>query len=392
MRGHLNCSIISIASLGSEPDVPASRSLLAITLYQQTFSSQLRKTVSKMADQGSNVNPSPSSSFQGRLNMETFRFKTADPRPASEPSVRRSTRLSSTISTAFKPTKRKSDGSTPASGLKKRKADTLVESPRAAGNKIPALSGSSSQTDAPEPLISSPPAPLPDRKKRNRPKSGYVPPAVYAHLPHLPDALAPNLLALFCGLNPGVRTAQTGHAYNHPSNRFWKLMYSSGVLPVPCTAEEDRTLPARFNLGLTNIVARPSRNGAELSKAEMDQGVSILEDKVRKWRPQVVCMVGKSIWESVWRVRHGGKGIGKDEFKYGWQDEGENMGIGDVAEEDKIQGVVYAEGWAGARVFVASSTSGLAATLRPEEKEKIWRELGVWAEQQRAEGAVAAKG
>lgn len=222
------------------------------------------------------------------------------------------------------------------------------------------------------------------KKKRNRPTPGYAPPSVYAHLPLLPDALAPNLLVLFCGLNPGIRTAQTGHAYSHPSNRFWKLMYSSGVLPVPCTADEDRTLPARFRLGLTNIVARPSRNGAELSKAEMDEGVSVLEDKVRRWRPEAVCVVGKSIWESVWRVRHGGRAVGKD-FTYGWQEEGENMGSGGVSEEERQDGVVYREDWQGARVFVATSTSGLAATPGPEEKERIWRQLGVWVEQRRAE-------
>lgn len=242
-----------------------------------------------------------------------------------------------------------------------------------------AAADSSSPSSTPTPSNTKAPKP----KKRNRPKSGYQPPTVYAHLPPLPDALAPNLLALFCGLNPGVRTAQTGHAYNHPSNLFWKLMYSSGVLPVRCAAEEDRTLPERFNLGLTNIVSRPSRNGAELSKAEMDDGVGALEDKVRRWRPEVVVVVGKSIWESVWRVRHG-RAVGKHEFRYGWQDEGENMGVGEVGEDESIDGVEYRDGWRGARVFVSSSTSGLAATLSPAEKERIWGELGQWVEARRA--------
>lgn len=280
------------------------------------------------------------SSFKGRLDMETFRFVAGKPTKGTATPTRPSTRASST----------------PVASPAKRKADTDTEA-----------------------VVTSP-----HKKKRNRPKSGYAPPSTYAHLPLLPDALAPNLLVLFIGLNPGIRTAQTGHAYNHPSNLFWKLMYSSGVLPVRCTADEDRTLPARFSLGLTNIVARPSRNGAELRKAEMDEGVSILEHKIRRWRPEAVCVVGKSIWESVWRVRHG-KGIGKDEFKYGWQHDGESMGSGEVQDEEKVAGVVYRGDWTGAKVFVASSTSGLAATLRPEEKERIWGELGVWVQKRRAE-------
>jgi len=106
----------------------------------------------------------------------------------------------------------------------------------------------------------------------------------------------------------------------------------------------------------------------------MDGSVAVLEEKIGKCRPDAVCIVGKSIWESVWRVKKG-KGIKKEEFKYGWQDEGENMGV--------------VEGWDGAKVFVACSTSGLAANLSREEKARIWRELGVWVETRRTERASA---
>jgi TDG/mug DNA glycosylase family protein len=189
----------------------------------------------------------------------------------------------------------------------------------------------------------------------------------------LPDRIAENLLVLFIGLNPGVETARSGHAYAHPSNLFWKLLYSSGITPRRCYAEEDARMPELYSLGLTNIVARPSRNGAELSKAEMDAGVSTLEAKAREFQPEVLCVVGKSIWESIWRVRHG-KPVGKA-FKYGWQDDDERMG--------GIEGE-----WEGSRVFVATSTSGLAASMRPHEKEEVWRRLGEWVEKRREERAA----
>jgi TDG/mug DNA glycosylase family protein len=201
------------------------------------------------------------------------------------------------------------------------------------------------------------------------------------------------MLIYFVGLNPGLQTAATGHAYAHPSNLFWKLLHSSGITPdrlVP--ASEDRDLPRRYACGLTNIVSRPSRNGAELSRAEMDAGVAALEAKAARWRPEVMCIVGKSIWESVFRVRRG-RGLRKGEFSYGWQDEAENMGVGvDPAAVEALgdgPGPEVDEGvpWAGSRVFVASSTSGLAATLSPAEKEKIWNELGAWCQKRRAERA-----
>jgi mismatch-specific thymine-DNA glycosylase len=134
-----------------------------------------------------------------------------------------------------------------------------------------------------------------------------------------------------------------------------------------------------FELGNTNIVARPTRNGAELSKKEMDDSVAALEEKIRVYRPESVCIVGKGIWESIWRVRYGRK-MKKEEFRYGWQEEAENMGVkGEGEEEGK---------WKSAKVFVACSTSGLAATLLPAEKERIWRELGVWVERRRKERAA----
>lgn len=222
-------------------------------------------------------------------------------------------------------------------------------------------------------------------RKRSR-KSSYAPPSTYAHLNLLPDALAPGLLVLFVGLNPGVQTARCGHAYAHPSNLFWKLLYRSGVTPVACRAEEDASMPARFRLGLTNIVARPSRNGAELRPAELDAGVAVLEAKTRRWRPEAVCIVGKGIWESIVRVRYQ-KPRQKPAFHYGWQDETENMGLlsGDDEEDSLADGVIDEPGWKGARVFVASSTSGLAATLSPAEKEAIWQQLGSWVRKRREE-------
>ncbi|KAH8596668.1 uracil-DNA glycosylase-like protein [Bisporella sp. PMI_857] len=219
----------------------------------------------------------------------------------------------------------------------------------------------------------------PYSRKKSKSPAGYAPPSKYAHLPELPDVLEPNLICVFIGLNPGITTASSGHAYAHPSNLFWRLLHSSGCTTRRCSPQEDGDLPKLFELGNTNIVARPTRNGAELSNTELDESVEVLEEKIRVYRPEAVCIVGKSIWESIWRVRHGKK-IKKEEFRYGWQEDGERMGS--VEEENP---------WEGARVFVATTTSGLAASLSLVEKERIWRELGSWVEERRkarSEGQV----
>ncbi|KAL8691696.1 MAG: hypothetical protein Q9218_003133 [Villophora microphyllina] len=216
-------------------------------------------------------------------------------------------------------------------------------------------------------------------KKVKRTSSGYAPPSKYAHLVnHLTDSLAPNLICIFVGLNPGIRTATTGHAYNHPSNLFWKLLHKSACTPRLCQAEEDGKMPQLYQLGLTNIVSRPTKDGSELSKAEMDEGVAVLEAKIALQRPEAVAIVGKSIWESIWRVRHR-TNIKKDQFRYGWQDDTERMGV--IVEGD--------EQWPGARLFVTTTTSGLAAGMRPHEKEEIWKGLGDWVARRRAERSLA---
>ena len=206
--------------------------------------------------------------------------------------------------------------------------------------------------------------------KRSRPSSSYRPPSTYAAYPLLKDSIEPNLFILFLGVNPGLASSLTGHPYASPSNRFWRTLYSSGVTPRLCAPSEHTNLPVLYGIGNTNIVARPTRNEAELSRDEKMLGWQIAEEKVRKWKPEVVAVVGKGIWDAIHRARYG-IGLEKGHFEYGWQDEKDRVG--------------QVEGWEGARVFVASSTSGLAAGLSVKEKEDIWRPLGEWVKSRRRE-------
>lgn len=213
---------------------------------------------------------------------------------------------------------------------------------------------------------------LPRPAKKQRTSSKYADPSKYAHLSPLVDILETDLICVFVGTNPGVSTALHGHAYAHPSNHFWKLLHTSGLTDRRLAPSEDRTLPARYCMGNTNIVSRPSKDAAELSKDEMTEGTRELERKFALYRPEAVCIVGKGIWEAIWRFKYG-RNMKRDEFSYGWQDESHNMGMKE------------GDDWKGSRVFVATSTSGLAASLKPAEKEAIWRPFGEWVMRRREE-------
>ena len=193
---------------------------------------------------------------------------------------------------------------------------------------------------------------------------------------NLVDSLRPDLTLIFVGLNPGLDTAKTGHAYAHRSNLFWKLLHRSGLTEHQHPPSDTHKLPDLYNYGNTNLCERPTRSGDGLSKEEQDEGAAVVNDKIHKFRPRIVCIVGKGIWDVIYKVKTG-RTQKKDEFRYGWQDESLWLGRnGDVDSEG---------GYKGAKTFVATSTSGLAASLKPAEKESIWKELGDYVKSLNAE-------
>lgn len=193
---------------------------------------------------------------------------------------------------------------------------------------------------------------------------------------HLVDSIRPGLTLVMIGLNPGLMTAATGHAYAHPSNRFWHILHASGVTPKKHLPSETRDLMDLYQIGNTNICARPTRSGDGLTKQEMEEGATILDEKIAESRPQAVVIVGKSIWEAVWMMKKGQKRFKDPDFHWGWQDE--EMQLGRIVNGKDVV-------WPGAKTFVATSTSGLAATMKPAEKLEVWKPLGEWMTARRQE-------
>ncbi len=122
----------------------------------------------------------------------------------------------------------------------------------------------------------------------------------WQHL-RLTDRIGPGVRVLLVGINPGVRSAQTGHHFAGPSNRFWKLLYHSKLVPEPLTFVDDVRLP-EWGLGITNVVARPSPGIDDLRPAEYLEGWRILEKKVERFRPAIVVFVGVTLYRALAKV------------------------------------------------------------------------------------------
>jgi TDG/mug DNA glycosylase family protein len=114
----------------------------------------------------------------------------------------------------------------------------------------------------------------------------------------LRDRIAPGVRVLFVGINPGVRSAQTGHHFAGFSNRFWKLLRESALVPEPITYEEDGRL-GEWQLGITNLIARPSPGINDLRPADYVEGWTILSRKIRRYRPEVVALVGVTLYRAI---------------------------------------------------------------------------------------------
>src|SRR4051812_8633760 len=116
--------------------------------------------------------------------------------------------------------------------------------------------------------------------------------------PPLKDRCTPGLSVLFVGINPGIRTAITGHHFAGYSNRFWKLLYESRLVSEPLRSEDDERL-LEWRFGITNLIARPTPGIDTLTPDDYVAGARTLRKKIRKWKPEVVAFVGVTLFRVV---------------------------------------------------------------------------------------------
>jgi TDG/mug DNA glycosylase family protein len=111
----------------------------------------------------------------------------------------------------------------------------------------------------------------------------------------LPGPDDPPLAVLFCGINPGLVTAFTGHHFGRPGNRFWPALHLSGFTPrLLRPAEQDEL--RHLGLGITNMVARATARADELTPDELRAGGRRLRELVVAARPRWLAVVGMTAY------------------------------------------------------------------------------------------------
>src|SRR4051794_7724693 len=136
---------------------------------------------------------------------------------------------------------------------------------------------------------------LPDADALERARSTTIPDV-------LPGPDDPPLRVLFCGINPGLVSAATGHHFARPGNRFWPVLHDSGFTPRLLRPEEQGELPG-WGLGITNMAARPSAGADELTDAELVEGGEVLRGLVERLRPTWLAVVGLGAYRTAFADR-----------------------------------------------------------------------------------------
>lgn len=113
----------------------------------------------------------------------------------------------------------------------------------------------------------------------------------------VPDVLAPGLSVVFCGINPGLYSAATGHHFARPGNRFWKVLHLAGFTARQLAPDEEDELLGS-GIGVTNLVQRASATAAELTRRELEEGAAALRERLERFRPRCVAFLGMTAYRS----------------------------------------------------------------------------------------------
>jgi TDG/mug DNA glycosylase family protein len=114
----------------------------------------------------------------------------------------------------------------------------------------------------------------------------------------LRDRIAPGITVLFVGINPGVRSALTGHHFAGYSNRFWKLLWDARLVGERISYAADDRLP-EWGFGITNLIARPSPGIDDLRPEEYRAGWRVLERKIARFEPKFVALIGVTLYRAI---------------------------------------------------------------------------------------------
>lgn len=129
-----------------------------------------------------------------------------------------------------------------------------------------------------------------------------------------------HLKILFVGINPHPGSYRRGVPFSN-NKMFWYLLSDAGLLSESRDVLKDdvklkhlyeTSFKKKYKFGLTNIGDTPSRTIATLNKAEVPPARERIMHDIKKYKPKVVCFIGKTTYAFF---------IDSSDVSFGWQDD-----------------------------------------------------------------------
>ncbi|WP_410051012.1 G/U mismatch-specific DNA glycosylase [Acidiferrimicrobium sp. IK] len=132
--------------------------------------------------------------------------------------------------------------------------------------------------------------------------------------PGVPDLVGPGLKVVFCGINPGTLSGETGYHFARPGNRFWPALHGAGFTDRRFDPSEQEQLVA-LGVGITNLVSRTTAAASDVDPAELRAGAERLTALAQRWAPRAVAVLGVLAYRRAFRRPHAA--IGRQDDRLG---------------------------------------------------------------------------
>jgi TDG/mug DNA glycosylase family protein len=109
-------------------------------------------------------------------------------------------------------------------------------------------------------------------------------------LEKLPDQLADHLRLVFVGTAASQRSAELGHYYAHPGNRFWRTIHEVGITQQRYAPHE---FPALLKLGIGFTDLCKLGSGMDHHALAFPVDVPAFREKMQRYRPKAIAFTSK---------------------------------------------------------------------------------------------------
>jgi TDG/mug DNA glycosylase family protein len=123
----------------------------------------------------------------------------------------------------------------------------------------------------------------------------------------LPDLIDEGVRLLFAGINPGLRSVAVQGHFAPRGNRFYPALLRAGITSHLIDASAglsaaDHAYLLAQGIGITSLVARATASADELGPAELVEGARALAERVQRFGPRVVAILGVTAYRTAFRA------------------------------------------------------------------------------------------